>query len=938
MEITESQLAKLRPLLEGSGPSEKGWWNMHCPYHKDANRSAGISVTEGVFRCHGCGEYKTIAQLLKDRNEWNVPVTSNNRGTPSSNGKPKEVITEGVIEGWHSALLSNQKRLNALMRKRGLSIETIIRYELGWDSAHNAYTIPIRDSSGTVMNVRRYQLDVPEGRRKIWSVDGMGTPVLYPVDQLDHPSLVVCEGEMDALLTIQNGIPAITRTGAADVWKPDWSHAFNGKNVYICHDMDTKGQKANNQIYSALRDMAKKVQVVTLPYEVTEDHGKDLSDFWLEGAARSDFIDLIKGQQEEELEYEGEDDEEDEEPELVSVRVIDSFDATMVEKPLRMSVTVIGKRTPSYLVPEKVQFTCMEVDSIPAKCKHCSLVPNKGRLQFDIRAEDDLILRLFNVPDDRMIEIISKEAGIVKCPKWKHVVGSRRTVEEVFVRPSIEDGPTDADQDFTHRQVISSATHDLTSNESVVLTGTIRPNPRTQANEFQAWKVDRPETGLDHFYVSDSIIEEMYGFQTDDPLGMMNRIAADLSTNYTKIVGRDLFHVFVDLVFHSIAVVDFPFPGHEPEKGWLDAIAIGDTRTGKSAVASAMIKMYGAGEHVSCEAATFAGVVGGLDRVGDKNWVIKWGVIPINDRRVAVLDEVSGLTTEQISQMSNMRSSGTAELTKIHSERARARTRLLWLGNPRGETMDSVAYGIDALRKLIGNAEDIARFDMAMGVFSSDVAASTINTLRPESKRKMFSVDAYRGLLRWAWTRKGSDVQWRRGAAQRTLDLATKLGETYVETPPLIQGANAQMKLARIAAAMAARTYSTSNGQNLQIHPHHVEAAYEFLNKVYSHTGFGYEVVSKQRVLDRQATERNIPALMDWLSQNRQQITRFLINSPTFSKFQAQSFLNMSDEEAATVINKLWSFKAVEMFGDKIRVSPLVLAQLRGRLLGEGVD
>lgn len=902
---------------------------MHCPYHGDTRRSAGLNVEDGRFRCQGCGEVKTIEQLIKDREDWNVPTTASNRGT--SSGQPKEEINESVIEGWHSALLSNSKRLNALMRRRGLSINTVIAYELGWDSKNEAYTIPVRDSAGTVMNVRRYQLDVPDDRRKIWSVEGMGTPTLYPVDQLDNMSIVVCEGEMDALLTIQNGIPAITRTGAADVWRSEWSHAFAGKNVYVCHDADTKGVSANRKIESALRQLARKVTVLTLPYEITEKHGKDLTDFWMEGADREDFLDLIR--QAEPAIVNEEDDEEDvwAEPEMVPVTVIDSFDAALVERPLSMSVTVIGKRVPSYLVPDEVHFTCTEVDSNP-KCKHCSLVPNRGDLKFNIPAESPLILRLINVPEDNMGEVVRKAAGIPKCPRPEQTILNYRTVEEIYVRPSVEDGPTHAEQDFTHRQVISSATHDLTSNESVIITGTIRPHPRTQANEFQAWQVSRPITGLDKFEVSPEIEEEMQEFQTGEPLEMMAAIARDQAANYTKIVGRETFHIFADIVFHSL--LDLPFPGYKAEKGWIDAMAIGDTRTGKSAVAKALIDLYGTGEMVSCEAASFAGVVGGLDRLGDNKWVVKWGSIPVNDRRIVVLDEVSGLTPEQISQMSSMRSSGVAELTKIQSERARARTRLLWLGNPRGETMDSVAYGIDALKTLVGNAEDIARFDMAMGVFSTDVDSSEINKFRAESKTHLFSQDAYRAVLRWAWTRKASDIHWGRGAADLALKHATKLGHTYIEVPPLIQGANVRMKIARIAAAIAARTYSTSDGKKVIIMTHHVEAAVEFLNKIYSHVGFGYKVVSQQRILDQEATYKAIPKIMEYLAQ-RPSLSRFLLNSPTFSRFQMQSLLNTSDEEAATVINSLWSHKAVEMYGNQIRLAPAVLAQLRGTLIGD---
>src|SRR5262245_45478686 len=128
-----------------------------------------------------------------------------------------------------------------------------------------------------------------------------------------------------------------------------------------------------------------------------------------------------------------------------------------------------------------------------------------------------------------------------------------------------------------------------------------------------------------------------------------------------------------------------------------------------------MLEWYGMGHMISCETATFAGVMGALDRTDDNRWVVKWGGVPTNDRRAVVLDEATGLSTEQISQMSDIRSSGIAAMEKIRSERTSARTRLLWLANPRsGSDLSDYMYGVQALKDLIGNNEDIARFDLAM--------------------------------------------------------------------------------------------------------------------------------------------------------------------------------------------------------------------------------
>lgn len=921
--ISKKLIDAVSVLLEGSGPNSSGWWSMYCPYHGDSHRSAGLQVEDGRFRCQGCGETKTVEQLVKDKEEWIVNVP----GYKASGEKSSESVTNATIAGWHSALMSDSERLNALMARRGLSVQTIRHYELGWAREKNAYTIPVRGSELEILNIRFYQLDPTQDRRKIWGMAGRNEPVLWPLDQLDSTSIVICEGEMDAMLTIQNGIPAITRTGAADVWRSEWSKMFSGKNVYVCHDMDTKGQSANSKIKASTRQVAERVMVVKLPFEVTEKNGKDLTDFWMEGGTRADFLKLIKPALKEELSKEHED--HPEVSELVSVNVMDSFDSTLVDRPLSMSVTVTGKRIPSYLIPEVITMKCDM--SFGKKCESCPMNEREGEWQHTIHPQDPLILHLINVQDTKMVEAIRKELDITKCPKLKHTVQKHRTVEEVYVRPSIEDGPTQAEQDFTHRRVISSASHDLSSNQSVILTGTIRPHPTNQANEFQAWSVMKPETGLDSFSVSKDIREEMDGFKTEDPLEMLGFIAKDMSIHHTQVYGRPDLHTFMDLVFHS--VLQFKFGGSKKlEKGWLDGVIIGDTRTGKTKVAESLVDLYGAGEMISCEAASFAGVVGGLDRMGDNKWIVKWGSIPVNDRRIVILDEVSGLSTEQISAMSSIRSSGVAELTKIQNERARARTRLIWLANPRNEQMSDIAYGVYALERLIGNPEDIARFDIAMGAFRNDVKVTDINKQRKVSATPMFSTEAYRSLLRWAWTRKPDDISWTTSARELTLESANDMGGRYVESPPLIQGANAREKISRMSAAIAARTYSTTDGSSLVVDDHHVQAAVDFMDRVYSNPGFGYRAISDQKLSDLRATENNLPQILAYVA-SKPNFTRFLLNSPIFTKYQIMGGLNVGDEEAGTIVNMLWSLRATDMDRNTFKLSPIVISELRGVII-----
>lgn len=918
-------IEQLSPLLEGGGPDDRGEWAMHCPYHGDSRRSASVNVENELWYCHGCGESGEARDLIVDKENWQIPddMVSYSGGSYTQKPRNNVEVSEAKVEGWHSALMSSPDALDALLERRGITVETVENYQIGYDLNRSIYTIPIRDLQGEICNVRFYDMYCGPDRRKIWSVDGMGSPTLFPVDQLSKGALVICEGEWDALLSIQSGVPAITRTGGADHWKADWSPLFNGKKVFLCHDMDTKGQKANEVMSAALKRNAASITVVSLPYEVTEKHGKDITDFYMEGYERSDFLQLImEGDQVSSISEK----QERTEPTIVPVTVMDSFDGSLVDEPLKMQVTVTGKKIPSYLVPKKVFFYC---DMLAGKkCDYCSLRSAGGELRSSVGAESALVLGMLNVSEDKLKNTLRESHEIVKCNRVKIEIEEHRTVEEIYVRPSIEKEHNAMGQDFTHRKVISTSSHDLSSNQTVDIVGTIRPNPNNQANEFQAWSVSKPVSALDIFELTAETRESMEVFRDygDDPLTVLEDVAEDISSHVTRIYHRPEMHQFIDLVFHS--GLRFTM-GHEVvEKGWLDAIIIGDTRTGKSEASLRMLEEYGMGEMVSCESATYAGVVGGLDRTADNRWIVKWGSIPVNDRRIVVLDEVSGLSAEQIAQMSSIRSSGIAEMTKIQNERALARTRLLWLANPRDSRMDDYTFGVQALPPLIGNNEDVARFDMAMGAFSREVSASLINSGGRQTEERRYETDSLRNCLRWAWTRRTEDIVITDDAVRSALAEAKRIGGRYSESPPLVQGANARMKIARIAVAIAMRTFSCDDAGKCVVEPRHVEAATAFLDKIYGNVDFGYSVISDQINSDRNQTIDNMDRIMQYIVA-RPGLSRFLKHTPVFDRNALETVMNLGREMSGAMVNEMWDMKAVIYEDGKVKLAPEVLKEIR---------
>lgn len=286
--VTDEQLALLADYIAGAKPDDRHEVEMYCPHHPDRRRSASLNVRKGAWYCHaGCGG-SSVEQLINSRDTWvEPPVTRRDaRVAEAPRSRPEFRPTLQHVRLWRNALMADEDRLAWLEEERGILEVTAHRASLGWHERRNVYTIPVFNSESELSGLRYYDPDPGPDRRKIWSIKGMGKPQLYPVRTLRSTrpgdAILFCEGEWDTLLAIQSGVLAVTRTGAAKVWRDTWGLFFEERRVYLCHDRDLAGVAGNEVVAEGLAEVAQEVLVCELPYPVTEKDGKDLSDYILE--------------------------------------------------------------------------------------------------------------------------------------------------------------------------------------------------------------------------------------------------------------------------------------------------------------------------------------------------------------------------------------------------------------------------------------------------------------------------------------------------------------------------------------------------------------------------------------------------------------------------------------------------------------------------------
>lgn len=323
-----------------------------------------------------------------------------------------------------------------------------------------------------------------------------------------------------------------------------------------------------------------------------------------------------------------------------------------------------------------------------------------------------------------------------------------------------------------------------------------------------------------------------------------DEIAEDLTYNVTKIYERTDILIAADLVFHS--VLNFKFMGEYIGKGWTEACIIGDTRSGKSKSIERLVAHYRAGEVIIGEDLSYAGLIGGLQQV-NKRWFITWGKIVLNNRRLVVIDEANNLPIETIASMSGIRSRGIAEITKIQQSRAEARTRQIWLGNPRSNRyLNTYAHGIVALKELIGKLDDIARFDIGVACAETEVPEAVYNNPHPRKVKHKYTSNLCHELVMFAWSRKRDQVKFIDNAEDAILASAKILSKRYTSQIPLVNSSEMRIKLARLSVAAAVRVFSTDDtGQIVLVTPEHVQFVQDFLVQCYDKPTMSYDIFTK---------------------------------------------------------------------------------------------
>jgi len=272
-----------------------------CPKCGEKNKFY-VNVDTGAFICFrgSCdtqGGLKDLVELLGDKTS-EVDIKTSDKAHEIKDPEP---IPQEVIDEYHRILLERYESFKKYFtEERGYSVETVKQFKLGWGSQR--ILIPIFDEKGNCVNYKQKPDPTrPNHSKGMFSIPGRGRMRLFNsvvlLEEKKPSEVIICEGEWDCMKLTQEGYVAVSSTGGAGTFKPEWIPLFEGVGkIYICQDIDENqaGQKGAKKIAKLFSDQQITTYIVNLPNPRKGLEEKvDVTDFFTRLIKTKEHFDLL---------------------------------------------------------------------------------------------------------------------------------------------------------------------------------------------------------------------------------------------------------------------------------------------------------------------------------------------------------------------------------------------------------------------------------------------------------------------------------------------------------------------------------------------------------------------------------------------------------------------------------------------------------------------
>ena len=880
--------------------SSEGETQVKCPFphytasgepYYESRASAGVNLIKGVFHCFTCGaghsETSFIAKYMN---------LDYGKAKQFKRALSKSIDTKS---NWHqfTKQLKETPTIIEVLDSLGFSEEVIKELQLGF-SGKGGIDFPVFIFDQLV-DIATYRKDShPKVIRTKGSTSGMIIP--YDTWRESTRPTVICAGEKDMAIGRTFGLNAITITGGEGTIPEFFLNDFKGRTVYIVYDNDDAGITGAIKLAIALKPYVSKLKILDLSETCTEK-GEDLWDYFKKyNKTLDDFKKLIV----ESKEFTENDYETEKERQFPTIPLLKATEPLYIGKMVRSNIQVSSVMEDQFQMP--LALTGKKEDIVTkSDVKNTVDIGYEGEWFFnENNAKDMFYLIDSNLKEDKIKQhqkILLGVAPKEECFRIK--IEDKATIFKAIVKDLVTPDTAIDPQEILAFSIGKKLEH----GKKYRLTYKLIPHPMEgQKTIMVIFNVEDANDTITNFKLNEEKIQHLRMFQVQSSLE--ERI--DQNVQMVKgMIGfdyNDTLIKFVDFTFHS--ALKFHMGRYKDLRGTLDALLVGESRTGKSSTAEEFIKRYNVGEKVTLPTSTLASVIGGSDKIGG-SYFTRAGSLPLNHQGLVVLEELQkSRDPEILKKLTEIKSSGIAQIGRVTGKvELPCVVRMLSITNPKYEgsahkPISSYPNGVEIVTDLVGAAEDIARFDMI--AISADMADKELDFSQefPEPYDNKY----YQTRIQWIWSRKADQIIIPKNVEQYLASQSNKLNKEFPSHIKLF-GTEVWKKIARLAIAIAGYVVSTDNSfENIIVHNEHIDYAVKFLRSLYDNDTFRFKQFVQQELRFKTIDEDGVAALQSLYNINPTLILH-LENESETSRNNMQALAGSDMKDFSTFVSHLVS-------------------------------
>jgi hypothetical protein len=885
------------------------------PIYED-NPSASINIEKGLFfdfaNRDETGEFDqdgmTLVELFKKVHN----MERNSDANKLIDISLKELVSHDLVAVNKQKLMEAEERLQVLEQQWHFSREVLAELNAGWSGKNNElYSIPVY-LFGKVVDNRTY---TPNDRPKVKSVFGasagmmVGKP-LWDRDVAEGKPTIICAGEKDMLAIRSLGYNAIAFTGGERTIPKLFLGMFKGKEVYVAYDNDETGVNGGQSLALALAKAGANAYI--LNHHHTDTYLKDIKggDMW-------DMVNTYKSNAKQWMDYAIELAKQTpldvdylrkiKDKEVPLITLVESQQNQNLTQLRQSNIQVLNDPEAKYILPMSVMAIKKHVGN-----NRLTNTMNQGQKVFwdyDISKANEL---LYLIKDDKMLSTEIKTT-LLKIPFKEEGVAIYQSEKQFVTKTTITDYNTVAIENFDND--LSKANNSefysaymvgepLKAGKKYNITYRFVPNPLKKQEAVMVISEAVEIDSINSFEITEEVKQEIDVIRGDTSMPIQERLEFLFEQDLARVREYNNFDLWLltTMTFHSSLRINY---NGKPLRGYLDAIAIGETRSGKSVMANNHVKKYRLGKIINADGSTTQALLGGKVETSEGQR-IRYGTLSREHEGLVILEEIKDIASQLLLKIRSVRSSQMLKIDRVAGSLEMVLyVRMLMLSNPRvleGNTIDmrnNFNNGLEVLSSIVPAQEDQTRFDCIFLVDNPKNLTRKSPDPFTYQYADLIPDEYFADALRAIWTRSADQIKWAEGVEEYLYREGKKFSDKC-DGMHNIYGTEASQKIARMSVALANTLMSfDSQYENIVVEKEHVDYIISFLERIYFNDLFRWNETMRRKQETSQFNSRDIHLIQTVWDAGGKMLIDAIKNTPangsTHHDLQAASGLATQD-------------------------------------------